>query len=170
MHSEYEMSLVGEVAYFLGFQVKQIKEGIFVSQSNYAKNIAKKFRFENARHKHTPAATHNKLTKDDKGVDVDQSIYRSIIGSLLYLTNSHPDIIFSLGVYSLYQANPKVIHLTQVKRIIKYVNGTYDYGILYSHDTNSILVGYYDASWAGNIEDRKSTSSGCFFQGNILIS
>ncbi|XP_050887053.1 secreted RxLR effector protein 161-like [Lathyrus oleraceus] len=81
-----------------------------------------------------------------------------------------PDITFVVGVCARYQAKPKVSHINQVKRILKYVNDTCDYGMLYSHDSNSMLVGYYDADWAGNADDRKSTSRGCFFLGNNLIS
>ncbi|XP_057418565.1 uncharacterized mitochondrial protein AtMg00810-like [Lotus japonicus] len=117
---------------------------IFISQSKYARSIVKKFGLDNASHKRTPAATHIKLTKDEKGVCVDQSIYRSMIGSLLYLTASSPYITFVVGVCARYQAEPKASHLVQVKRIIKYVNGTSDYGILYSHDQNSSFVGYCD--------------------------
>ncbi|CAJ2670589.1 unnamed protein product [Trifolium pratense] len=170
MQSEFEMSLVGELTYFLGLQVKQMEDTIFISQSKYARNIVKKFGMESAAHKRTPAATHLKLTKDEKGVDVDQSLYRSMIGSLLYLTASRPDITFAVGVCARYQAEPKMSHLAQVKRILKYVNGTCDYGILYTHGENSMLVGYCDADWAGCADDRKSTSRACFFLGNNLIS
>ncbi|KAK2374696.1 hypothetical protein QL285_075640 [Trifolium repens] len=171
MQSEFEMSLVGElITYFLGLQVKQMEDTIFISQSKYAKNIVKKFGMESATHKRTPAATHLKLTKDEKGVSVDQSLYRSIIGSLLYLTTSRPDFSFAVGVCARYQAEPKMSHLTQVKRILKYVNGTSDYGIMYSHSEDSRLIGYCDADWAGSADDRKSTSGGCFFLGNNLIS
>src|SRR4030066_1891003 len=86
MQSEFEMSLVGELTYFLGLQIKQMEDTIFISQSKYAKNIIRKFGMENAGHKRTLAATHLKLTKDEKGVAVDQSLYRSMIGSFLYLT------------------------------------------------------------------------------------
>ncbi|XP_057452168.1 uncharacterized mitochondrial protein AtMg00810-like [Lotus japonicus] len=86
MKSEFEMSLVGDLTYFLGLQVKQMENTIFISQSKYAISIVKKFGLENASHKRTPTATHIKLTKDEKGVSVDQSLYRSMIGSLLYLT------------------------------------------------------------------------------------
>ena len=130
----------------------------------------KKFGLENARHKRTPAATHVKITKDEKGEDVDQSLYRSMIGSLLYLTASRPDITFAVGFCARYQAQPKVSHLMQVKRIIKYISGTSEYGILYTHGTSSTLFGYCDADWAGSADDRKSTSGGCFFLGNNLIS
>ncbi|MCI22814.1 gag-pol polyprotein [Trifolium medium] len=122
-----------------------MEDTIFISQSKYAKNIVKKYGMENASQKRTSAATHLKLTKDEKGVDVDQSVYRSMIGSLLYLTASRPDIKFAVGVCARYQAEPKMSHLTQVKRILKYVNGTSDYGILYSHKEDSVLVGYCDA-------------------------
>ncbi|WJX29433.1 hypothetical protein P8452_18074 [Trifolium repens] len=108
---------------------------------------------ENATHKRTPAPTHLKLTKDEKGISVDQSLYRSMIGSLLYLTASRPDITYVVGVCARYQADPKVSHLTQVKRILKYVNGTSDYGIMYSHCEDSALYGYYDADWAGTADD-----------------
>ncbi|GAU42103.1 hypothetical protein TSUD_134870 [Trifolium subterraneum] len=170
MQSEFEMSLVGELTYFLGLQVKQMENTIFVSQSKYAKNIVKKFGMDGGNHKRTPAATHLKLTKDETGIDVDQSLYRSMIGSLLYLTASRPDITFAVGVCARYQAQPKMSHLVQVKRILKSVNGTCDYGILYCHSENSTLVGYCDADWAGSADDRKSTSCACFFLGNNLIS
>jgi hypothetical protein len=170
MQSEFEMSLVGELTYFLGLQVKQMEDSIFLSQSKYAKNIVKKFGMENASHKRTPAPTHLKVSKDENGVSVDQSLYRSMIGSLLYLTASRPDIAFVVGVCARYQAEPKVSHINQVKRILKYVNGTSDYGILYTHGSESELSGYCDDDWAGSADDRKSTSGGCFFLGNNLIS
>ncbi|CAM8923229.1 unnamed protein product [Rhodiola kirilowii] len=143
MQKEFKMSMVGEMNYFLGLQ---------------------------ASHKRTPAATHLKITKDDAGKKVDQILYRSMIGSLLYLTASRLDIAYAVGVCARYQADPKESHLLQVKRIIKYVCGTIDFGIWYTKDTNPCLVGYCDADWAGNAEDRKSTSGGCFFLGNNLVS
>ena len=170
MQSEFEMSLVGELTYFLGLQVKQMEDSIFICQIKYASNIVKKFGLDNAKHKRTPAPTHVKLSKDENGVKVEQSLYKSMIGSLLYLTASRPDITFVVGVCARCQAEPKVSHINQVKRILKYVSGTCDYGLLYSHDSSSILVGYCDADWAGSADDRKSTSGGCFFLGNNLIS
>ncbi|XP_057426163.1 uncharacterized mitochondrial protein AtMg00810-like [Lotus japonicus] len=170
MKFEFEMSMVGELNYFLGLQVKQMDDSMFISQSKYAKELVKKIGLENSTHKRTPAATHVKLTKDENGVDVDQSLYRSMIGSLLYLIASRPDIAFSVGVCARYQAAPKESHLLQVKRIIKYISGTIDYGIFYAHNTDPKLIGYCDADWAGNADDRKSTSGGCFFLGNNLIS
>ena len=104
------------------------------------------------------------------GVDVDQNMYESMIGSLLYLTASRPDITFVVGVCVRYHVEPKMSHLTQVKRILKYIIDTIDYGILYSHSENSRLIGYCDVDWAGSADDRKSTFGGCFFLGNNLVS
>ena len=111
-----------------------------------------------------------KLNVDSSGVEVSSTLYRSIIGSLLYLTTSRPDIAFSVGVYTRYQAAPKESHLTAVKQIIRYVNGTPDYGLWYSKDSNVCLAGYLDAEWAGSVDDRKSTLGGCFYLGNNLVS
>ncbi|GAA0159517.1 transmembrane signal receptor [Lithospermum erythrorhizon] len=170
MKSEFEMSMVDELSYFLGFQVKQMNNRIFISQSKYAKNLVKKFRLENSKSKRTLAATHVKVGKDVDGSSVDISNYKSMIGSLLYLTASRLDIAYSVGICARFQADPKESHLNQVKIIIKYVNGTEEYGLLYTFDTNSMLVGFCDTDWAANAKDRKSTSDGCFFGGNNIVS
>jgi len=91
------------------------------------------------------SATHLKLTKDEKGKNMDQSFYKSTIRSLLYLTTSMPDITFVVGLCVRYQDEPEMSHLTQVKRILKYVSGTSEYCMMYSHNTDSNLVGYCDA-------------------------
>lgn len=144
-----------------------MEDNVFISQSKYAKSLVKKFDFEKTSHKRTPAATYVKLTREDNGVDVDQSIYRRNICILLYLTTSIHDITFFIGVCARYQAKPKASHPTQVKRIVKYINGTCDYGIIYSHDTNPIIVGYCDIDWIESVYDRKSTSGGFFLLATI---
>ncbi|TYK23188.1 gag-pol polyprotein [Cucumis melo var. makuwa] len=169
MQSEFEMSMVGELSCFLGFQIKQKNDDIIISQKKYAKNMAKKFGLEQARNKRTPAATHVKLTRDNDGAEVDHKLYRSIVSNLLYLTASRPDIAYAVGICARYQADPRISHLEAVKRILKYVHGTNDFGMMYSYDTTPTLVGYCDADWAGLADDRKSTSGGCFFLGNNLI-
>ena len=110
MQSKFEMSLMGELTYFLGLQVKQMQDTIFISHSKYSKNIVKKFCTDNGSHKRTPVATHLKLSKDDNSDIVDQSIW-----SQLYLIASRPYITFAVGVCARYQAEPKMSHLTQVK-------------------------------------------------------
>ncbi|KAL4034960.1 hypothetical protein IC575_003634 [Cucumis melo] len=170
MQTEFETSMVGELSCFLGLQIKQKNDGIFISQEKYARNMVKKFGLEQARNKRTPAATHVKLTKNTKGAKVDHKLYMSIVGSLLYLTASRPDIAYAIGIRARYQANPRITHLEAVKRILKYVHGTSDFGMMYSYDTTPTIVGYCDADWAGSADDPKSTSGGCFFLENNLIS
>ena len=102
------------------------------------------------------------------GKSVDSSLYRSIISSLLYLTASRLDISYSVRMCARYQANPKESHMTTLKIIIKYVKTIAKFGVWYSKDTNDVLAGYSDANWAGNADNRKSTSGDCFYVGTIL--
>jgi len=115
-------------------------------------------------------ATSTKLGIDSLGHPVDISLYRGMIGCLLYLTASHPDISFSVGVCARFQANPKMSHLTILIRIIKYVNGTSDFGLFYSKESNVSLARYSNANWARNADDRKSTTGGCFYVGTNLVA
>ena len=107
-----------------------------------------------------------KLSSDPTGVQVDPTLYRSMIGSLLYLIASRPDIAFNVEVCARFQAAPKESHMITVKRIIRYVNGTSDYGIWYSRGSNECLAEYLDVNWGGCIDDRKSTSGGLFLPRN----
>ena len=111
-----------------------------------------------------------KLNIDSSRVEVSPTLYRSTIGSLLYLTASRLDIAFSMGVWARYQAASKESHLTAVKQIIRYVNGTPNYGLWYSKDSNVCLAGYLNADWAESVDYWKSTSSGYFYLGNNLVS
>jgi hypothetical protein len=145
MKQEFEMSMIGELNYFLGLQVKQTTEGIFISQSKYAKDLVKRFGLDGKSCTRTPMSTSINISSNLVGKSVDPSLYRSMIGSLLYLTASRPDIAFSMGVCARFQANPKESHLTAVKHIIRYVNDTLLYGIWYSRETNLVVAGYSDA-------------------------
>jgi hypothetical protein len=146
MKQEFEMSMIGKLTYFLGFQVQQSIQGIFVSQLKYAKDLVKRFGLDGKSHARTPMSTSVKLHADVAGKPVDQSLYRSMIGCLLYLTASRPDISFSVGVCARLQANPKESHLTAIKRILRYVNGTVNFGISFSRNTNLELAGYSDVT------------------------
>ena len=170
MQGEFEMSMIGELTHFLGLQICQQDLGIFLFQSKYARNIVKKFGLESASSVRTPMSPNVKLIIDLFGKSVDSSLYRSMIGSLLYLTASRPDISYNVGVCVRYQANPKESHMIALKRIIKYVKTTTDFGVWYSKDTNDVLAGYSDANWAGNADNRKSTLGDCFYVGNNLVS
>jgi len=128
----------------------------------------KRFGVDGKSHTYTPMSTSVMISAYLTGKQVDSTIYISIIGSLLYLTTSRPDIAFSVKVCVRFQANPKESHLTVVKRIIRYINATIHYGVYFSRETNLVLVGYFDTDWAGNADDRKSTSGGCFYIGTNL--
>ena len=170
MKAMFEMSTVGELTYFLGLQVKQTDSGIYINQAKYKRNLVKRFGLDKAAHARTPMAANAKLTNDPSGESVDVTLYRSMIGCLLYLTASRLDIAFSVGVCSRFQSNPKVSHLNVVKRIIKYVGGTCYYGLFYSKESNWSLARFSGSDWASNADDRKSTTSGCFYIGANLVT
>ena len=136
--------------------------GIYINQAKYARNLVKRFGLDKAADARTPMTANAKLTNDPSGESVDVTLYRSMIGCLLYLTASRPDIDFSVGICSRFQSNPKVSHLNAIKRIIKYVGETCDYGLFYSKESNLSLAGFFDFDWVGNVDDRKSTTGGFF--------
>ena len=170
MTNEFEMSMMGELNFFLGLQVKQLKEGIFINQSKFSKELLKKYNMTDAKEISTPMATSTKLDKDEAGVSVNETLYRGMIGSLLYLTASRPDIMFAVCLCARFQACPKESHLKAVKRILRYVKGTIDFGLWYPKSDYFALRGYSDADFAGCTLDRKSTSGTCHFLGNSLTS
>jgi len=130
----------------------------------------KNFGLEFASPTRTPISPNVKLIVDLLGKSVDSSLYRSMIGSLLYLTASRPNISYSVEVCSRYQANPKDSHMIALKIIIKYVKATADLGMWNRKDTNNVLVGYSNTNWAGNADDRKNTLGGCLYVGTNLVS
>ncbi|GJV85384.1 putative ribonuclease H-like domain-containing protein [Tanacetum coccineum] len=165
-----QMSSMGELTFFLGLQVKQKNDGIFISQDKYVIEILKKFSFSDVKTASTPMETHKPLLKDIDGEDVDEHLYRSMIGSLMYLTSSRPDIMFTVCVCARFQVNTKVSHLHAVKRIFRYLKGQPKLGLWYPKDSPFDLVAYTDSDYAGASLDRKSTTGGCQFLGCRLIS
>ncbi|XP_042983357.1 uncharacterized protein LOC122312768, partial [Carya illinoinensis] len=170
MQEEFEMSMMGELTFFLGLQIKQAKSGTFINQSKYIKELLKKFGMENAKEIGTPMSPSTKLDKDESGKPVDSKIYRGMIGSLLYLTASRPDIMFSVCLCARFQSSPKESHLIAVKRILRYLSGTINLGLWYPKYTSFDLISYTDADYAGCKIDRKSTSGACHFLGHALVS
>ncbi|KAK6125405.1 hypothetical protein DH2020_040832 [Rehmannia glutinosa] len=170
LKSKFEMSMMGKLNFFLGLQIKQSQEGIYISQSKYTKELLKKFGIEEGRTVTTPMATNIKIDTDEKGKSVDQTKYRGMIGSLLYLTASGPDILYVVCICARFQSNPKQSHLSAVKRIFRYLKGTIQYGLFYPDNENFSLKGYSDSDYAGNIDDCKSTSGSCQFLGDCFVS
>ncbi|GKB35205.1 putative ribonuclease H-like domain-containing protein, partial [Tanacetum coccineum] len=151
-------------------QVKQKEDGIFISQDKYVTEILKKFGFSDVKTASTPMETHKPLLKDADGEDVDEHLYRSMIGSLMYLTSLRPDIMFIVCACARFQVNPKNSHLHVVKRIFRYLKGQPKLGLWYPKDLPFDLVAYTDSDYAGASLDRKSTTGGCQFLGCRLIS
>ena len=170
MAREFEMSMIGELNFFLGFQIKQLKEGTFIHQEKYTKDILKKFKMDDCKPIKTPMPTNGHLDLDEGGKSVDQTLYRSMIGSLLYLTASRPDIMFSVCMCARFQANPKESHISAVKRILRYLKHTPSIGLWYPKGASFTLLGYSDSDFAGCRVDRKSTSGGCHLLGRSLVS
>ena len=170
MSSEFEMSMMGELNFFLGLQIKQTEEGIMIHQQKYVKELLKKYELESAKVNHTPMGTATRLDTDPNGKSVNQTKYRGMIGSLLYLTASRPDISFSVGLCARFQSNPKESHLTAVKRILRYLKGTDDLCLYYPRSGSFELRGYADADYAGDLVNRKSTSGMVQFLGPCMVS
>ncbi|RVW50731.1 Retrovirus-related Pol polyprotein from transposon RE1 [Vitis vinifera] len=170
MHSEFEMSMMGELNYFLGLQIKQLKEGTFINQAKYIKDLLKRFNMEEAKVMKTPMSSSIKLDMDEKGKSIDSTMYRGMIGSLLYLTASRPDIMYSVCLCARFQSCPKESHLSAVKRILRYLKGTMNIGLWYPKGDNFELIGFSDVDFAGCRVERKSTSGTCHFLGHSLVS
>ncbi|GJU65791.1 putative ribonuclease H-like domain-containing protein [Tanacetum coccineum] len=170
MHEKFQMSSMGELTFFLGLQVQQKKDGIFISQDKYVIEILKKFGFTEVKTTSTLMETQKPLLKDEDGEKVDVHMYRSMIGSSMYLTSLRPDIMFAVCACARYQVNPKVSHLHAMKRIFKYLKGQPKLGLWYPKDSPFDLVAYTDSDYAGASLDRKSTTGCCQFLRCRLIS
>ncbi|KAJ9552977.1 hypothetical protein OSB04_017022 [Centaurea solstitialis] len=168
MKSQFKMSMMGELTFFLGLQVRQRLDGIFINQAKYVQDLLKRFDFGGSN-----SAVNRLLillNADSSGKPVDQKTYRAIIGSLLYLTASGPDIVFYTGVCARFQCDPRDSHLSAVTRILRYLKGTPDFGLWYPKDSGFELIAYTDSDHAGCKLNRKSTSGACQFLGDKLVS
>jgi len=164
------MSMMGELKFFLGFQIKQMKEGTFICQTKYTHDMLKKFDMADAKPIKTPMAVNGHLDLNEDGKSVDQKVYRSMIGSLLYLCASRPDIMLSMCMCARFQANPKECHLVAVKRILRYLVHTPNLGLWYPKGSTFDLLGYSDSDYVGCKVDQKSTTETCQFLGRSLVS
>ncbi|WVZ81003.1 hypothetical protein U9M48_028430 [Paspalum notatum var. saurae] len=154
MSREFEMSLMGELQFFLGLQIKQGLEGTFVHQAKYTRDKLKKFKMGDSKPMTTPMSTNTALDADEDGEAVDQKEFRGMIGSLLYLTATRPDIQFAVCLCARYQASPRTSHRQAVKRIFRYLKFTPELGLWYSSGSSLSLRGFSDADHAGCRIDR----------------
>lgn len=166
MMRKFEMTELGKLHYFLGMEVKQGADGIFISQKKYASDLLKIFHMLNCKVATTPMNTNEKLQHEDGTNNAFGKYFRSLI----YLTHSRPDIVFSVGMVSRFMHSPTKHHLGAAKRILRYVAGTMDYGIWYSQVSIFKLFGFTDSDWAGSLDDRRSTSGNIFTLGSGAIT
>jgi hypothetical protein len=151
-------------------QIEQAKEGTFVHQDKYMKEIVKKFKMDDSKPLSTSMSTTTTLDTDEDRELVDQKEYWSMIGSLLYLTTMRLDIQFSVCPCARFQASPRTSHRQAIKRIFRYLRYTPELGLWYSMSSSLSVLGFSDADFAGCRVDRKSTSETCQFLGSLLVS
>jgi hypothetical protein len=156
MTKRFEMSMMGELKFFLGFQIKQVKDKTFISQTKYTHDMLEKFDMVNAKPIKTPMPTNGHLDLNDEGKAMDVKVYRSMIGSLLYLCESRPDIMLSVCMCARFQANPKECHLVAIKRILRYLVHTPNLGLWYPKGSKFDLLGYSDSDYTGCKVDQKA--------------
>nr|GFA87288.1 retrovirus-related Pol polyprotein from transposon TNT 1-94 [Tanacetum cinerariifolium] len=170
MHSKFEKSMMGELKFFLGIQIHKSPHGIFINQAKYAQEILIKHGMTSCDSVGTPMATKH-LYADLSGTPIDQTKYRSMVGALVYLTASIPDIMHATCYCARYQVKPTEKHLTAVKRIFRYLKDTIHMGLWYPKDTGFELTTFSDSDHVGCLDSRKRTSGGIqFLGGDKLVS
>jgi hypothetical protein len=169
MTDRFEMSIIGVIKYFLGFQIKQLKDGIFISQTKYIFYLLKKFGVDKAKPIKTPIETNGHLDLDMCGKSIDQKVYRYIIDSLLYLCASMPDIMLIVYMCTRFQTTPKECYLRTVKRLMRYLVLTPYLDLWYLKGAHFELILYFNADYARCKVDRKSTSGTCQFLDRSLV-
>jgi hypothetical protein len=170
MQYEFEMRDLGIMKYFLGIEVDQSTKGIFVCQQKYAANIIKIFCMEDYNPTKTLIPLGTKLSKQDEGPTVDSTLYKILVGSLLYLTTTMPDIMYAADYVSRFMESPKDSHWKMEKMILRYVVGTLNFVLWYTQSDDSHLSDYIENDFAGSLDERKSTSGHAFYLGTNLIS
>jgi len=170
MRNEFEMSMMGELNFFLGLKIKQTLTGTMIHQQKYVKELIKRFGMESTKPIDTPISPSTRLVEDDRSPSVEEKLYRGMIRSLLYLTASRPDIVFSVGLSARFQSNPKETHLKAVKRILRYLKDALDLALWCPRGCNFDLIGHADADYTIFLVDRKNTSGMPHFLGPCLVS
>ncbi|GKA75671.1 retrovirus-related pol polyprotein from transposon TNT 1-94 [Tanacetum coccineum] len=170
MSSTFKMSMMGQMSFFLGLQVSQNPKGIFINQSKYALEILKKYGLNSSASVDTPMVDKMKLDEDRQGKLVDPTRFRVMVGSLMHLSASRPDIVFVVCMCARYQAKPTEKHLHAIKRIFRYLKGSIHMGLWYLKDSGFALRDFADADYAGCQDTRRSTSGFSQFLRDKLVS
>lgn len=155
----------------MGIEVKQGTGFIELKQTGYAKKVLEKAGMAECNPTKFPMDPKERITKDEDGIPVDTTQFKSMVGGLRYLVHTRPDIAYSVGIVSRFMERPTKMHLNVVKRILRYIQGTLEYGLIYTKDGgNNILTGYSDSDLAGHVEDRKSTGGMVFYLNESLVT
>ncbi|XP_038891601.1 secreted RxLR effector protein 161-like [Benincasa hispida] len=168
--AEFEMTDLGMMHYFLGIEVIQSVAEIFINQKKYALESLDRFQMENCNSATIPVEPNLKLIKGHEGKKVNNTLYKQMVGSLMYLTTTRLDIMYVVSLISRFMESPTELHLLTAKRILCYLKGTPGLGILYQKGEKLNLVGFNDSDYAGDLNDRKSTSGYVFMLGSGAIS
>ncbi|XP_071709081.1 uncharacterized mitochondrial protein AtMg00810-like [Rutidosis leptorrhynchoides] len=163
------MSSLGAINFFLGLQVDATEKCIFLHQSKYVADILSRFKMEDERIAKNPLSVNHAITSENTGPKVNPTLYMAIIGSLMYLTVSHPDIMFATCLCTHYQAQPNVNHMLATKKIMRYLKGTPSLGLWYPRKDGFNLTAFSDSDYGGCKRDFKSTSGGCQCLGSRLV-
>ncbi|GKV03587.1 hypothetical protein SLEP1_g15862 [Rubroshorea leprosula] len=169
LSQKFEMKDLGVLSYFLGLEVTSSDDGYLLSQVKYASDLVSKAELNDRKSVSTPLEPNVKLTPMDGSPLSDPTHYRQLVGSLVYLTTTHPDIAYAVHIVSQFMAAPRFTHYVAVLRIIRYVKGTLFHGLHFSANSSPVLRAYSDADWAGDPSDCRSTTGYCLFLGNSLI-
>jgi hypothetical protein len=167
---EFEMKDLGLMHYFLGLEIWKKEGKTFLGQGKYTIGILKRFGMEDCKSMTTPMITNLKKLNSSESEKVNRTIYKQLIGCLMYLKNTRPDICFVVNTLSEHMVDPREVHWIAAKHILRYLKGTIEFGLQYLQRDQINLVGYSDSDWAGNTADRKRTSGCCFSLGSGVIS
>lgn len=170
MLREFDMTDLGKMRFFLGIEVLQKSDGIYICQRKYALEVLKRFGMLDSNSVGSPIVPGSKISRDGSGKPIDETHYKQLVGSLIYLTATRPDMMFVTCLISRYMARPMEIHLQAAKRVLRYLKGTVNYGIHYRRGEDGELIAFTDSDYAGDMDDRKSTSGYVFMMGSSAVS
>jgi hypothetical protein len=172
MMKEFEMTDLGKMKFFLGIEVTQSAGGIFICQRKFAREVLVRFGMDDCNSVQIPIIPGTKLTRDDGGAKIDSTYYKQMIGSLMYMTTTRPDLTYAVSLISRFMEAPTELHHQAVRKILRYLKGTLDYGLFYKtqKSVKCELIGFSDSDYAGDAEDRKSTSGYVFLLSGAAIS
>ena len=170
MLREFDMSDLGKMRFFLGIEVLQKPDGIYICQRKYVLEILRRFGMMESNLVGSPIVSGFKMSKDEDGVFVDETYYKQLVESLMYLTATRPDMMFVTCLISRYMAKPMEIHLQAAKRALRYLKWTVNYGIHYKKGGDGELLAFTDSDYAGDMKDKKSTSGYVFLMSACAVS